>query len=241
MQEHSHFSITIFKLEFWNFHGVRVKWKEAVLTTGNERPLFTHHYRNCLLTGFLPANLTPISSLLSLLQPDTHLGNLNLILSREDLVCWKHFSDLPYFRIRAKSLTWLKGVTIHSVIQTIWSKGRPCSKFSTETEANQNCLQKTEIYDHHPPRPCIVLAPVSFLESKPPSCWLYILAMLTFLRGHERILMLFHTTEPRHVLNLLPGIPLAIFNQVASTHHPNLSLNNSQKWGFPWSPPPTHS
>ena len=110
--EHSRFSITIFELEFWNFLGVRVKWKGAVLTTGNERPLFTHHYRNCLLTGFLPANLTPISSLLSLLQPDTHLGNLNLILSREDLVCWKHFSDLPYFRIRAKSLTWPKGVTI---------------------------------------------------------------------------------------------------------------------------------
>ena len=85
--EHSRFSITIFELEFWNFLGVRVKWKGAVLTIGNERPLFTHHSRNCLLTGFLPANLTPISSLLSLLQPDTHLGNLNLILSREDLVC----------------------------------------------------------------------------------------------------------------------------------------------------------
>ena len=149
------FLYNYFKLEFRNFLGVGVKWKGAVLTIGNERPLFTHHYRNCLLTGFLSANLAPIASLLSLLQPDTHLRNLNLIPSGEDLFCWKHYSDLPYFRIRMKSLTQPKGVTIYSVIQTIWSKGRPCSKFSAETEANQNCLQKTRIYGHYPSRPCV--------------------------------------------------------------------------------------
>ena len=119
------------------------------------KDLFTHHYRNCLLTGFLSTNLAPITSLLSLLQPDTHLRNLNLILSEEDLVCWKHYSDLLYFRIRMKSLTRPKGVTIYSVIWTIWSKGRPCSKFSAETEANKNCLQKTKIYSHHPSRTCV--------------------------------------------------------------------------------------
>ena len=62
--------------------------------------------------------------------------------------------------------------------------------------------------------------------------------MPTFLHS----LMLFPTTEHLRVLSLPPRIPLAIpFNQVASTHHPYLSLNNSWKRGFPWSPPSTLS
>ena len=122
-----------FKLEFWNFLGVGVKLKGVVLTIGNKRQLFPHHYRNCLLTGFLPCTLGPHPWSVPLTAAtNSHLGNLNLILSGEDLICWKHFSNFPYFRIRMKSLMWPEGVTVYSVTQTktvLGGKGDPIPNF----------------------------------------------------------------------------------------------------------------
>lgn len=140
-----------FKPEFWNFLEVGGRaWKGGVISTGNEDNFPSSLEQ--LPPNWLAARLlSPAPQHFPHQQPRTYLRHLNPVLSGEEIIARKSWSDFPYLRM--KSLTRPKRVTIHSAMQTktvLGVKGDTNLNFPGKNEADQDCPQQTEMYGRSP-------------------------------------------------------------------------------------------